>query len=216
MTPLRWGLVASLTLHVLLLWPGPSVVPRPVQVSGSIRAELRPPLQGAGSVAQSRDHLAAFGTPPQLLEEPGRSGVPAARAGQGRQERRRISAPGTKAPPARVEGPSASRQEAPLAGPPLPVSGDALTRYRLSLAWHAGHLARSPALGHLAKPVTIELSVHLIQGRVVRVAAEDDGGAPELAVWAVEQVRQMAAEAAVPEDLAAVTVRVGLALRFEP
>lgn len=71
-------------------------------------------------------------------------------------------------------------------------------------------------MGHLAKPVTIELSVHLIQGRVVRVAAEDDGGAPELAVWAVEQVRQMAAEAAVPEDLAAVTVRVGLALRFEP
>lgn len=115
-----------------------------------------------------------------------------------------------------MEDTSASRQEAPAAGLALPVPGDALTRYRLSLAWHAGHLARSPDAVQLSEPVTIELSVHLAQGRVLRVSVDDDGGAPELAVWAVEQVGRAAAGAEVPEDLAGVAVTVGVALRFEP
>jgi hypothetical protein len=98
----------------------------------------------------------------------------------------------------------------------VPVQGDALTRYRLGLAWHLGRNAPPQAAGARVGPVTVELSVVLRAGRAIRVEVEDDGGAGALAAWAAQQTLAAIRLVPVPAELGEATVTVGLAMRFEP
>jgi hypothetical protein len=215
--PLRWAFAASLGLHLLVFWPAPGLPPRPVQVSGPIKAELRPSLQGVPSPAGGP--LPAPGgvvkeKSPEIFDRPVRTKVPAP-SSRARQEGKpsRLTRP-LPGPPSGADPVPASRQEGLAALQAVPVSGDALTRFRLGLAWHLGRLGAVP--GGLPEATTVELSIHLSEGRVMGVEVTHDGGRPAVAAWAAEQTRLAAADMALPDDLGAATLRVDLALRFEP
>lgn len=219
--PLRWAFAASLGLHLLVFWPAPDPLPRAVRISGPlsgpIKAELRPGLQGAPSPADvplTAPGGVAKEKSPVILDRPARTKVPAPSFGAGPGDKSsRLTRPPPE-PPSGADPAPASRQQGFAALQAVPVSGDALTRFRLGLAWHLGRLEAAPS--GLPEATTVELSIHLSEGRVTGVEVTHDGGRPAVAAWAAEQTRLAAASMALPDELAVATLRVDLALRFEP
>jgi hypothetical protein len=109
-----------------------------------------------------------------------------------------------------------SRQTERESPRPVLIQGDALTRYRLAVAWQLGRGRLLQATGSPARLVTVELAVVLAAGRAIAVEVVDDGGFAFLAARAAEQVRQASRLVPVPEELGEALLRVSLALRFEP
>jgi hypothetical protein len=96
------------------------------------------------------------------------------------------------------------------------IHGDALTRYRLGLAWQLGQNGRLKAIGSPTRPVTVELTVMIAAGQAIGVQIDDDGGFAPLAALAAEQARQASRVVPIPPELGDTLLRVSLALRFEP
>lgn len=99
---------------------------------------------------------------------------------------------------------------------PVFIEGDALTRYRLGLAWHLGRDARLKAAGSPGRPVAVELVVMLAGGKAIGVEVVDDGGFATLSALAADRVRQASRTVAVPPELGESPLRVSLAVLFEP
>lgn len=221
-TALGWGLGLSVCLHLLVVWPTPARAPQQTPVASPIRAELRPRAQ----VAVPRHDPAttrSSQTPPsipdsRLLDSDAASAVPRRDGGKGRSG---TVASGTAlaASPrlaAKAASASASRQVEPTSSSSVPVQGDALTRYRLGLAWGLGRDDVLRAVGSPARPVTVELVVVLAEGRAIAVEVADDGGFTSLAARAAERARQAVSLVPVPPELGEASLRVNFALRFEP
>lgn len=205
---LAWGLGLSAGLHLLLMWPAPVGVPRQTLVASTIKAELRAAAQaptGPESAPQER-HPERPSRPVELqLDSVMAQAVPGFR--------RNAAQPKPKAGGASLAPSRAVHTESSA---PLIIPGDALTRYRLGLAWH---LARDPGLrvaGSPSRPVTVELAVVLAGGRAISVEVLDDDGFAFLAAKAVERVRQASRVAPVPPELSDGRLQVSMAVRFEP
>lgn len=122
------------------------------------------------------------------------------------------------APQPKPSGASLAPSRAVQTASPAPriIPGDALTRYRLGLAWHLARDAGLRVAGSPARPVTVELAVVLAEGRAVAVEVLDDDGFAFLAAKAVERVRQASRLVPVPPELGDGRLQVSMALRFEP
>lgn len=198
------GLGVSLILHLLLLWPSPTRTLQHARVASTIKAELRLPAQGAvppPTAPATASVAGAAASPKPLLDSPAPAAVPRAVRGKPRA-----------APNAAAE----SRQNEEGRARPILVHGDALTRYRLGLAWQLGRTDGAPRSGVAGQAVTVELAVVLGAGRALAVEVVDDGGDAALAAQAVERVRRASLAVAVPVELGDGLLRVSLALRFEP
>src|SRR5574338_1656379 len=209
-----WGLGVSLGLHLLVFWPTPARVTQQMPVASTIKAELHLPVQGAALGHDSAGPLPAAADPFPAHVPLDTAVVPAvprpSAAKPGRARAAALSAP--KSPPSIQPAIAPSRQLAPESPLPVPVGGDALTRYRLGLAWHLGRDALLRAAPAPAQAVTVELVVVLAAGRAMDVQVMDDGGSASLAAQAAERTRQAIRRVPVPPELGETPLRVELAL----
>lgn len=212
---LGWGLGLSLGLHLVVLWPAPERVPKQLPFAGSIKAELRPTVQEdvtrsvPGSAAVPRVEMTAEAIRPKATDVGGRV---AKHVGDGSRAGMGTPRNGHARPPAAVAT-TRQTQEVDHRVSVL-VQGDALTRYRLGLAWQMRHRLAAGEVG--AGPVTVELAVVLAEGRVTAVEVENDGGHAALGARAVEWTWLAAHRVPVPPELGRAPLRVTVALRFEP
>lgn len=117
------------------------------------------------------------------------------------------AAPAERAPSRQDEG------RAPLAAV---ASGDALTRYRLGVASHLERQALLQAGRALTGFVVVEMDILVTSGRAVAVEVQQDGGAPAFAAEVRRAVWNALASVPLPPEWVGQSLRVGLALGFEP
>jgi hypothetical protein len=192
-------------LHLLLLWPTSVRVPQQTPGASPIKAELRASAQVPFERSNAPNEP-LVGPPPSRINSSFDSA--AAQTVPNPRRTKPMQPTGNAAAPSRDIHPASSL--------PLLLQGDALTRYRLGLAWQLGRDARLKTAGSPTRPVTVELAVMLADGRVIGVEVTDDGGFASLAATAAEQARHASRVVPVPLELGDGLLRVSLALRFEP
>ncbi|MDY0011645.1 MAG: hypothetical protein RBS40_01985 [Rhodocyclaceae bacterium] len=211
----RLALAAGLSVlvHLILLWPGPSRVPRlgPVNV---IRAELRSMAQGERprAAVSRQDGAIGRGSIPGSMPVGGGAGVKGS-APRLRQEASRETGVATVRPAVPLAPSASLSRQTELEASGQRVSPDALVDFRLRLARALRALPGEGAPPSVSSLVTVELRVHILPGGRPLVAVANDGSAPAVAAWAKARVAEAAAGQGLSEW---VGLAVDLAVSIEP